>query len=93
MPQQRPKEDVLVHYDEKSRELVFHTVPTSSTSDIRKRAFGGVRPSVDKLRDLAGSEALRKIGRTVAGLLDLSAEEKLDLARDVPPPNDGEGVD
>lgn len=78
----RPKEDVLVHYDEESGEIVFYTVPTSSTGELRAKAFGGVRPTVQELQAFEPTDALRRIGGTVVALLDLSSQTKLGLARD-----------
>ena len=46
MTAQRPKEDVLVHYDECRGELVFFTLTAETTSGLRQGAFGGVRPSL-----------------------------------------------
>ncbi|MEJ8840459.1 hypothetical protein [Ramlibacter sp. AN1133] len=80
MAANRPKEDVLVHYDEDSGELVIYTVPSSSTAEVRAKGFGGVRPAVDELRALDAAEAMRRIGGAVLGLLDLSSTDKLGIA-------------
>jgi hypothetical protein len=81
MTRVRPKEDVLVHYDEESGELVFFTVPASSSASIRESAFGGVRPSVAELRSLDPAEAMRRVGGTVLAFLDLSSKTKLGIAK------------
>jgi hypothetical protein len=75
----RSKEDVLVHYDETSGELVFFTVPTNATHLIRSAAFGGIRPEVAELQSLPPAEAMRRVGGTVLGLLDLSSQTKLGI--------------
>ena len=79
MTSERLKEDVLVHYDEASGELVFFTVPATSTSRLRASSFGGIRPTVEELRELPPAEALRRVGGTVLGLLDLSSTTKLGI--------------
>jgi hypothetical protein len=79
MTTSRPKEDVLVHYDEELGELVFFTVPTSSTGQLRAKAFGGVRPPVSELQALEPTEAMRRVGGTVLAFLDLSSNEKLGI--------------
>ena len=78
----RPKEDILVHYDEEAGELVFYTVPTASTGGLRANSFGGVRPPVSDLQALEPAEALRRVGGTVLALLDLSSKEKLGMTRE-----------
>lgn len=75
----RPKEDILVHYDEEAGELVFYTVPTNSTGNLRANSFGGIRPSVSELQALEPTEALYRVGGTVLALLDLSSTQKLGL--------------
>ncbi|WP_227816737.1 hypothetical protein [Nitrogeniibacter aestuarii] len=75
----RPKEDILVHYDEEAGELVFYTVPTSATGGLRDKSFGGIRPSVSELQVLEPTEALYRVGGTVLALLDLSSIKKLGL--------------
>ena len=79
MPASRPKQDVLVHYDEMSGELVFFTVPTAATADLRESSFGGIRPTVGELRELVHGEAMRRVGGTVLALLDLSSTTKLGI--------------
>lgn len=79
MNARRQKEDLLVHYDESSGEMVFFTVPSSKTGDLRARSFGGVRPAVDELQALPAKEALQRIGATVVGLLDLSSSAKIGI--------------
>lgn len=78
----RPKEDILVHYDEEAGELVFYTVPTASTGGLRAKSFGGVRPPVSDLQALEPTEALRRVGGTVLALLDLSNKEKLGITKE-----------
>lgn len=75
----RPKEDILVHYDEEAGELVFYTVPTNATGRLRDNSFGGIRPSVSELQVLEPTEALCRVGGTVLALLDLSSIKKLGL--------------
>lgn len=82
MTTSRPKEDVLVHYDEKLGELVFYTIPTSSTGELRAKAFGGVRPPVSQLQALEPQEAMRRVGGTVLAFLDLSSKEKLEITKE-----------
>jgi hypothetical protein len=78
----RPKEDVLVHYDESSGELVFFTVPTGMTASLRENAFGGIRPNVTELKALDSAEAMRRVGGTVLSLIDLSSQSKLGITSD-----------
>lgn len=75
----RPKEDILVHFDEEAGGLVFYTVPTSATGGLRDTSFGGIRPSVSELQVLEPTEALHRVGSTVLALLDLSSIKKLGL--------------
>lgn len=75
----RPKEDILVHFDEEAGELVFYTVPTNSTGKLRANSFGGIRPSVSELQALEPMEALYRVGGTVLALLELSSSQKLSL--------------
>ncbi|KXS30635.1 MAG: hypothetical protein AWT59_3238 [Candidatus Gallionella acididurans] len=82
MAAHRPKEDVLVHYDEELGELVFYTIPTSTTGALRAKAFGGVRPPVSQLQALEPQEAMRRVGGTVLAFLDLSSIEKLDITKE-----------
>ena len=84
MTAQRPKEDVLVHYDERRGELIFFTVTAEATSGLRQSAFGGVRPSVEELRELPAPEAMRRVGGTVLALLDLSSLAKLGIGSNGP---------
>ena len=82
MTTHRPKEDILVHYDEEAGELVFYTVPTTSTGGLLSKSFGGVRPPVSDLQALEPTEALRRVGGTVLALLDLSSKEKLGITNE-----------
>ncbi len=75
----RPKEDLLIHYDESSGEMVFFTVASLKTTEIRADSFGGVRPTVEELQALPARDALQRIGATVVGLLDLSSTEKIGI--------------
>ncbi len=79
MPNERPKQDVIVHYDEQSGELAFYTVSSAATESLRRSSFGGVRPSVEELRFVQPSEAMLRVGGTVLALLDLSSGVKLGI--------------
>lgn len=81
MSAQRPKEDVLVHYDEHRGELVFFTVSAEATATLRRSGFGGIRPTVEELQALPPSDAMRRVGGTVLGLLDLSSSVQLGITR------------
>jgi hypothetical protein len=76
----RPKQDVLVHLDEESGELVFYTVASSQTVKLREESFGGIRPTIEELQEMPLDEAHRKIGGTVIGLLSLSSSVASKLA-------------
>lgn len=79
MSESRPKEDVLIHYDEESSEIVFFTVPARRAESLRSSALGGIRPTVDELHALDPTEAMRRVGGTVLALLDLSSKVKLGI--------------
>jgi len=74
-----PKQDVLIHYDEDNGELVFYAVDLDATAFLRRSSFGGIRPTVDELRELGPEEALRRVGGTVLGILDLGSQVKLGI--------------
>ncbi len=79
MTVQRQKEDLLIHYDESSGEIVFFTVASSKTGGLRDASFGGVRPTVEEMRAIPAKEALQRLGATVVGLLDLSSNSKIGI--------------
>lgn len=83
MPAFRPKEDVLVHYDEDEGELVFYAVPSISTVGLRAKSFDGVRPPVSDLQALEPNEAMRRVGGTVLAILDLSSTVKLGITKEL----------
>lgn len=85
MAAHRPKEDILVHYDEEAGELIFYTVPTASTGSLRANSFGGVRPAVSDLQALEPTEAIYRVGGSVLALLDLSSTEKLGITKEFIP--------
>ena len=80
-----PKHDVLVHYDEGNAELVFYAIDSNATVALRSKFFGGIRPTVAELRALQPDEAMRRVGGTVLGVLDLGAREKIGIATSKPP--------
>jgi len=88
----RPKQDVLLHYDEEKSELVFYTVPAEASAGLRASSFGGIRPSVAELRSLEPQEAMRRVGGTVLALIDLSSQQKLGITSELtqggPPPSE-----
>lgn len=79
MKDKRPKEDVLVHYDESAGEIVFFSIPSQAIEGLRASGFGGIRPQVEELRALPPEEAMRRVGGTVLALLDLSSKVKLGI--------------
>lgn len=71
------KRDLLIHYDEQRGELVFHSVPTSGTIELRAKSFDGVRPDVSYFKELAPDEAEQALGRLVFSLIDLNSSKKI----------------
>lgn len=82
MKPHREKEDVLIHYDEESGDVVFYAVPSSRTASLRQSSFDGIRPNVEEMRALPATEAMRRVGGTVLALLDLSSTEKLGITEE-----------
>jgi hypothetical protein len=73
------KRDLLIHYDEDRGELIFHSVPTEKTRDLRANSFDGVRPEVAFYRELRPDEAEQALGRLVFSLVDLNSTKKIEV--------------
>lgn len=71
------KRDLLIHYDEDRGELIFHSVPTEKTGDLRANSFDGVRPEVAFYQELPPDEAEQVLGRLVFSLIDLNSTKKI----------------
>ena len=80
-----PKQDVLVHYDEDAGVLVFYAVDTARTGGLRASSFGGIRPTIDEMRELPSAEAMRRVGGTVLGILDMSSQVKTGIEMQAQP--------
>jgi hypothetical protein len=73
------KRDLIVHYDEESGKIIFHSVPSSETKDLRSKSFDGVRPEVSYFKDLSPDEAEQALGRLVFSLIDLNSKTKIGI--------------
>ncbi len=73
------KRDLLIHYDEDRGEIVFHSVPSSQTSDLRENSFDGVRPEVSYFKGLSPDEAEQALGRLVFSLVDLNSSKEIGI--------------
>jgi hypothetical protein len=73
------KRDVLIHYDEESGEIIFHSVLSSETRELRAKSFGGVRPEVSYFKALSPDEAEQALGRLVFHLVDLNSNAKIGI--------------
>jgi hypothetical protein len=71
------KRDLLIHYDEERGELIFHSVPTDGTIELRAKSFDGVRPEVSYFKELSPDEAEQALGRLVFSLVDLNSSKKI----------------
>ena len=73
------KRDLLVHYDEDTRQLTFHTVASAGAAALRASAGPGVAPDLDELADMAPEHAEQHVGRLVLALVDLHAARKIGI--------------
>ena len=73
------KRDLVIHYDEERKVIVFHSVPTEATADVRSASFDGVQPEVGYFQLLPPDEAEMKLGRLVFSLVDLNSEKKIGI--------------
>jgi len=73
------KRDLLIHYDEDRQVLIFHSVKTADTSEIRANSFDGVQPPVDHYKSMAPDEAERALGSLAFSLIDLNSERKIGI--------------
>jgi hypothetical protein len=73
------KRDLLLHYDEEQGEIIFHSVPSNQTVDLRSKSFDGVRPEVSYFKELSPDEAEQALGRLVFSLVDLNSEKKIGI--------------
>jgi len=71
------KRDLVIHYDEDRGEIVFHSLPSDETKELREKSFDGVRPEVSYFKGLAPDEAEQALGRLVFSLVDLNSETKI----------------
>lgn len=73
------KQDLVIHYDEERGEIIFHSVPSSDTKELRSKSFNGVRPEVSYFKELSPDEAEQALGRLVFSLVDLNSNTKIGI--------------
>lgn len=73
------KRDLIIHYDEERGEIIFHSVPSHETIDLRSKSFDGVRPEVSYFKALSPDEAEQALGGLVFSLVDLNSERKIEI--------------
>jgi hypothetical protein len=73
------KHDLLIHYDEDHNVLVFHSVPTSATSELRATSFDGVQSETSYLQSMQPDEAEKKLGNLVFSLTDHNSHKKIGI--------------
>lgn len=71
------KRDLVIHYDEDRGEIVFHSVPSDGTKELREKSFDGVRPEVSYFKGLAPDQAEQALGRLVFSLVDINSKKKI----------------
>ena len=71
------KHDLLIHYDEARGELIFHSIATEKTGELRANSFDGVRPEISFYQELPPDEAEQALGRLVFSLIDLNSTKKI----------------
>lgn len=73
------KRDLVIHYDEERGEIIFHSVLSSETKELRSKSFDGVRPEVSYFKELSPDEAEQALGRLVFSLVDLNSKTKIGI--------------
>jgi hypothetical protein len=73
------KRDLLIHYDEERGEIIFHSVPSNETKELRAKSFDGVRPKVSYFKELPPDEAEQALGGLVFSLVDLNSNTKIGI--------------
>lgn len=73
------KHDLLIHYDEDRNVLIFHSVPTTATSELRASSFDGVQSETSYFQSMQPDEAEKKIGNIVFSLTDYNAHKKIGI--------------
>lgn len=73
------KSDLLIHYDEESKKLIFYTAPSTNTASIREKGFDGVCPEVEYFKSMPPDEAEKKLGGLVFSLLDFGSINKIGI--------------
>jgi hypothetical protein len=73
------KRDLVIHFDEERGEIIFHSVPSSETKELRSKSFDGVRPEVSYFKELSPAEAEQALGRLVFSLVDLNSNTKIGI--------------
>jgi hypothetical protein len=73
------KRDLIIHYDEERGEIIFHSVPSPETIELRSKSFDGVRPEVSYFKGLSPDEAEQALGRIVFSIVDLNSDRKIGI--------------
>jgi hypothetical protein len=73
------KRDLIIHYDEERGEIIFHSVLSSETIELRSKTFGGVRPEISYFQRLSPDEAEKALGSIVFSLVDLNSDKKIGI--------------
>lgn len=73
------KRDLILHYDEERGEIIFQSVPSSDTKELRAKSFDGVRPEVSYFKELSPDAAEQSLGRLVFSLVDLNSNKKIGI--------------
>jgi hypothetical protein len=71
------KHDLLIHYDEDRDVLIFHSVPTTSTLELRASSFDGVQSETSYFQSMQPDEAEKKLGNIVFSLTDHNSHKKI----------------
>ena len=73
------KRDILLHYDEENDEIIFYTVASARTSEIRKSEFDRARSDIVWFQAQSPDEAESSLGSMVFSLIDTFSEKKIGI--------------
>lgn len=73
------KRDILLHYDEENNEIIFYTVASERTSEMRKSEFDGARSDIVWFQAQSPDEAENSLGSMVFSLIDTFSEKKIGI--------------
>jgi hypothetical protein len=71
--------DLILHYDEENKKIVFYATDAINTADIRGSEFNGVSPEINYFQNISADEAEKQMGSLVFSMIDTFSTEKIGI--------------